>query len=59
MKKRSGYQPKTGAKCSCRPGIQRDNCPSCEGTGWVIDFKLIRTLNGVISSNERILKDIE
>jgi hypothetical protein len=36
------YQPKTGAKCSCRPGVYRDNCPNCEGTGWVIDFALIR-----------------
>ena len=36
------YQPKTGAKCSCRRGIWRDNCPNCEGTGWVIDFKRIR-----------------
>jgi len=36
------YQPKTGIKCSCKPGIYRDNCPNCEGTGWVIDFKVIR-----------------
>lgn len=36
------YQPKTGAKCSCKRGIERDNCPTCEGTGWVIDFKAIR-----------------
>jgi hypothetical protein len=36
------YQPKTGAKCSCKRGVQRDNCPSCEGTGWVIDFAAIR-----------------
>ena len=35
------YSPKTGARCSCRPGVQRDNCPRCEGTGWVIDFKKI------------------
>lgn len=38
----SAYQPKTGAQCSCRPGIQRDNCPRCEGTGMVVDFKAIR-----------------
>lgn len=37
-----GYQPKTGARCSCRPGQQRDNCPTCEGTGWVVDFAAIR-----------------
>jgi hypothetical protein len=36
------YQPKTGAKCGCRPGQQRDNCPNCEGTGQVIDFVAIR-----------------
>jgi hypothetical protein len=36
------YQPKTGAKCHCRPGIQRDNCQRCEGTGQVIDFAKIR-----------------
>jgi hypothetical protein len=36
------YQPKTGAKCGCRRGIQRDNCPNCEGTGHVIDFRAIR-----------------
>lgn len=36
------YQPKTGQKCHCRPGIQRDNCPDCEGTGMRIDFAKIR-----------------
>lgn len=36
------YQPKTGNKCFCRKGIERDNCPSCEGTGLQIDFKKIR-----------------
>lgn len=40
--KTTQYQPKTGAKCHCRPGQQRDNCPSCEGTGWQVDFKAIR-----------------
>lgn len=39
------YQPKTGEKCSCKPGIERDNCPSCEGTGMKIDFKKIRARN--------------
>lgn len=37
------YQPKTGAKCTCRRGVERDNCPTCEGTGWVIDFRAIHT----------------
>lgn len=36
------YQPKTGQRCHCRPGIERDNCPACEGTGWRIDFAAIR-----------------
>jgi hypothetical protein len=35
------YQPKTGVKCGCRRGIERDNCPACEGTGQRIDFALI------------------
>lgn len=35
------YTPKTGIKCSCKPGVYRDNCPTCEGTGWVIDFRAI------------------
>lgn len=39
------YQPKTGAKCGCRRGVQRDNCSNCEGTGWVIDFATIRNRN--------------
>ncbi len=34
--------PRTGAKCGCKRGIQRDNCPTCEGTGGVIDFAAIR-----------------
>lgn len=36
------YQPKTGVPCSCKPGVQRDNCPACEGTGMRIDFTEIR-----------------
>lgn len=36
------YQPKTGAKCSCKRGVERANCSTCEGTGWVIDFRAIR-----------------
>jgi CDGSH-type Zn-finger protein len=36
------HQPKTGLPCFCRPGIQRDNCPQCEGTGQQIDFAAIR-----------------
>lgn len=36
------YQPKTGERCGCRRGVQRDNCPRCEGTGEVVDFAAIR-----------------
>jgi hypothetical protein len=36
------YSPKTGARCACKRGIERDNCPTCEGSGMVIDFKAIR-----------------
>jgi hypothetical protein len=36
------YQPKTGRRCQCRRGIERDNCGACEGTGWQIDFAQIR-----------------
>ena len=36
------YQPKTGQRCHCKRGQQRDNCPDCEGTGWRIDFAAIR-----------------
>lgn len=38
------YSPKTGAKCGCRRGVQRDNCPNCEGSGWAIDFHLVRSV---------------
>ena len=41
-KPRREYQPKTGQACGCRPGMQRDNCPQCEGTGHRIDFAAIR-----------------
>lgn len=32
----------TGERCACRPGVQRDNCPQCEGTGRRLDFAAIR-----------------
>lgn len=39
---RACYQPKTGAKCGCKRGQERDNCAACEGTGYAIDFAAIR-----------------
>lgn len=35
------YTPLTGNKCGCKRGIERDNCPNCEGTGKVINFRAI------------------
>ena len=31
--------PLTGSACGCKRGIERDNCPNCEGTGKAIDWK--------------------
>lgn len=31
--------PLTGAPCHCRRGVERDNCPDCEGTGRAIDWR--------------------
>jgi hypothetical protein len=42
------YQPTTGQRCHCKPGIARDNCPNCEATGWVIDFKAIRARKSTV-----------
>jgi hypothetical protein len=47
--KNTAYQPKTGQPCHCKRGVQRDNCPDCEGTGQRIDFKAIRDRNLTIS----------
>lgn len=35
-------QSKTGERCGCKRGQERDNCPACEGTGERINFKAIR-----------------
>jgi hypothetical protein len=37
--------------CSCRRGIERDNCTMCEGTGTKIDFAAIRAQKGGASCN--------
>lgn len=46
------YQPKTGQACSGRPGVQRDNCPQCEGTGQRIDFAAIRSKGDTMTIKE-------
>lgn len=40
--------PKTGSKCSCKRGQERDNCAACEGSGMVIDFKAIRSMPRIV-----------
>lgn len=30
--------PLTGYACGCRPGVERDNCGACEGSGRAIDW---------------------
>jgi hypothetical protein len=40
--------PKTGSKCSCRRGQERDNCAACEGSGYVIDFAAIRKMPRIV-----------
>ncbi len=53
--KMEAYQPKTGEPCNCGRGIQRDNCPECEGTGMRIDFRAIRERakpRGVLSDEQ-------
>ncbi len=32
----------TGEKCTCKRGLERANCPRCEGTGKVLNFKAMR-----------------
>ena len=32
----------TGRPCTCKPGLHRDNCPQCEGSGKEIDFAAMR-----------------
>jgi hypothetical protein len=33
--------PYTGERCGCKRGIERDNCPQCEGSGKRVDFARI------------------
>lgn len=40
------FTPLTGESCSCRRGVERDNCPACEGTGNRIDFAAIHREQG-------------
>lgn len=52
------YQPKTGERCTCRRGMERDNCPRCEGTGQVIDFARVRALSKVGRLSRAALVDV-
>jgi len=45
------YTPRTGARCYCRPGLERDNCPNCEGTGWAIDFRALHAARKIAKKN--------
>lgn len=40
-------------KCSCRPGVERDNCPQCEGTGNRINFAALRAERGTLCGTRR------
>lgn len=40
-----------GGACSCRRGIERDNCPACEGTGQRIDFAAHRAKKSLMAVN--------
>lgn len=53
------YQPKTGVRCGCRPGVQRDNCPACEGTGWRVDFAAIRARSALADQKALSLSLLE
>lgn len=50
------YSPKTGAACSCRRGIERDNCAACEGSGRQIDFKAIHARR--VSEEKRATRQV-
>ena len=55
--KTTQYQPKTGQACGCKRGVQRDNCPQCEGTGQRIDFKAIRERQAPINYTLKLWRD--
>ena len=52
------YQPKTGAPCTCRKGVQRDNCPECEGTGQRIDFAAVRARGSASRPPEPVIMEL-
>lgn len=46
--------------CSCRKGVQRDNCPNCEGTGKAIDWRAFHaTSRAKESAPPRYVTDAE
>lgn len=52
------YQPKTGRPCMCKAGLERDNCPRCEGTGQEIDFAAICAQRDPTEAARRLLIEI-
>jgi RecJ-like exonuclease len=46
------YQPTLGP-CACKRGMERDNCPACEGTGKRIDFAAIREFHRTLCGTRR------
>ena len=43
--------PLTGKKCSCKKGLERDNCSKWEGTGKEINFPLINLISDMKRKN--------
>ena len=53
------YQPKTSQSCGCRKGVQRDNCPACEGTGQRIDFAAVRARSSAPRPPQPVTREVE
>ena len=48
----------TGSPCFCRLGLERDNCPNCEGTGGVIDWVAFRRLPLLVDLVKDLRKEL-
>lgn len=40
----------TSGPCHCKPGVERDNCSDCEGTGQQIDWRAFHAAKGPMGS---------